>query len=196
MKNYFKITNLFLGLFLVFSFINVKALTPIQKDQPREQRLLQRQQEIEDKLKRDGSNPEKKIFNCTQVVEKIGNRKTQLDKTTANYSASITRIESLINSRIQELKTAGKDTTEIEANLAKFKSDAQGLIAKRQQLQTEISNVDTTTCSTNKLAFVSNVRNFNTSLKSLVQSQNQLKIFLRDNVVAKIKTLKGVANGQ
>lgn len=181
---------------LIFGSYSVKALTPEEKTQEREQRMLLKNQRETEKTEKTQAKEAKKLATCTEVASKITNRKTQVEKSITNYSSSISRIETTLNARIQELKTAGKDTSEIEANLAKFKSDAQALISQRQSLLSQIQNIDASNCQTNKQAFVTNVKNFNATLKTLVQSQNNLKKYLRDNVVAKIKALKETTNVQ
>jgi len=181
---------------LILGSYSVNALTPEQKTQEREQRMLLKEQKETERTEKKEAREAKKIATCTEVASKITNRKTQIEKSITNYTASINKIETTINTRIQELKTAGKDTSEIEANLAKFKSDAQALITQRQSLLSQIQNIDASSCQTDKQAFVSNVKNFNATLKTLVQSQNNLKKYLRDNVVAKIKALKETTDVQ
>lgn len=170
----------------------------VNKQEVKEKRMEEKQElkvmKEEKKEEMAQTKAAKRLATCTEVSSKIVNRKTQLEKSVTNYQASIAKIDTLISKRIQELKTAGKNTAEIEANYAKFKSDAQSIVAQRQTLLSKLQNIDTTNCQTDKNAFATNVKSFNATLKTIVESQNNLKKYLRDNVVAKIKSLKEVSN--
>ncbi len=190
MENKKKLLPILVLTVLISNVLAVNALTPEEKASNKEERSQMKLQKEEEKKVREETREAKKIATCTEVVSKIGNRKTQLEKSITNYQAKISRIETSLNTRIQELKTEGKDTSEIETNIVKFKSDAQGILSQRQALLTQLQNIDTSSCQTDKRAFSKNSKAFNASLKSVVTAQNNLKIFIIDNIVAKIKALK------
>lgn len=160
----------------------------------REIRQIKKVDENYDKSSKPQKMELKKAQNCEAVVTKIQNRKTQIQSLSNNYSKTLSRIEELISKRIQNLKSQGKDTAEVEANFVKYKSDSQNLLAKYKEILTSLNSIDTSACQTNKNAFSTNVKNFNSNLRVQMQAQNALKKFVRDSIVAKIKVLEGKSN--
>jgi chromosome segregation ATPase len=172
----------------------VHALTTEEKGALREERTKMKEQREDEKNQRETARIEKKTAKCTEITSKIANRKTQIEKAISNYSSSITKIEGLLNTRIQELKTAGKDTSEIEANLNTFKSISSNVATKQQALLSQLQGIDATTCETNKTALSTSMKSFNASVKEINTLKVEVKKYIRDNIVAKIKALKEVSN--
>ena len=121
--------NLYAILILVFIFnIEVSAQIkekPILNKQEKEIQKGEKEKENESRIEK---REERRITNCSEISSKVINRKTQLEKTVNNYSNSINRVETVIKARIDALKKDGKDTSEIEGNLAKYKSESQVLL--------------------------------------------------------------------
>ena len=153
----------------------------------------EKEKEIESRIEK---REERGITNCSEISSKVINRKTQLEKTVNNYSNSINRVETVIKARIDALKKDGKDTSEIEGNLAKYKSESQVLLNQRKELLNQLQTTSTTNCQTNRTALTTNIKKFNELQKSLLKSQQDLNKYLKENVVAKIKSLKGDKNEQ
>lgn len=195
---------IFLSTLLAVFILNtsaVHALTSEEKTLQREERTKMKEQRQEEKTlretektQRETERVEKKTLRCTEVAERLTNRKAQIEKAISNYSASITKIEGMLNTRIQELKTAGKDTSEIEANLGTFKTNAGIVTSKQQALLEQLQNIDASKCETEKNVLSTNMKAFNSSVKEINTLKVEVKKYIRDNIVAKIKALKETAN--
>ena len=104
-------------------------------------------------------------------------------------SQSISNIESSIQTKIETLKTAGKDTSLIESNFTKFKSDSSQILDEKQALINQLSALSGTDCKADKKTFASSLKNFNSSLRTHIQNYGNLKSFLRTTVINEIKKL-------
>ena len=177
-------------------FVFTVNAQPGERGELRKQEIKEERKELkETKISEKAEiKKQKRIETCNSVSEKIVNRKTQIEKLSLNYKSSINRIETNLNLRVTKLKTTGKDTSEIETNLLKFKNDSQSLLEKYNQILTNLSNINTSGCQTDKNAFVTNVRSFNATLKTQMEAQNTLRKFVRDNIVSKLKVLEGANN--
>ena len=140
------------------------------------------------------------VSSCDNLQTRITNRETMMQNSLNVSSQAIANIESSIETKVTALKTAGKDTTTLEANFGNFKKQASQVLAERQALINQLKTLQSSDCQADKKTFATGLKNFNGSFKTHGKSMEVLKTYLRQNVISVIKSLNGTkennTNGQ
>jgi hypothetical protein len=159
-----------------------KTLIKEEKTAQKDAKLLDKQEKTEAKAQRVTAS-------CDKVSAIISKRLINLQNSLNKSSQTISNIESSIQTKIDALKTAGKDTSLIESNFAKFKSDSSQILAEKQALINQLSDLAGSDCKADKKTFASSLKIFNSSLRTHILNYGNLKSFLRTTVIIEINKL-------
>ncbi len=187
-----KLNKKYLSLFIVAA--QVFMLTSVNaQPENKEQKVSERAQKVQENAQLREEKAEVKTqritASCDNVSLRVSKRLTHLQESLNKSTQAISNIEASVQSKVDTLKTAGKDTTLIEANFSKFKTDADQILSEKQVLINQLTTLAGTDCKLDKKAFATSLKNFNNSLRTHTQNYGNLKSFLRTNVINEIKKL-------
>lgn len=159
------------------------------KQEQKAQRETLKSEKTEAKETKMAEKTQRAAVSCQKISENIAKRSEVLSKSLSKSTQSISDIEASIQSKIDSLKTAGKDTSAIESNFNSFKTQATEVLAQRQVLITQLGTLAGTDCNADKKTFAQSLKNFNNSFRTHETTYGNLKSFLKSNVLAEIKKL-------
>jgi hypothetical protein len=184
-KEGIKLIKNYLSLFIVATQVFMLTSANAQPEN-KEQRVQEKAQLREEKTE---AKAQRVTASCDKVSTNISKRLTHLQESLNRSTQAIANIEASVQTKIETLKSAGKDTTLIETNFSMFKTDADQILAEKQVLINQLTSLSGTDCQSDKKTFATSLKNFNNSLRTHTQNYVNLKSFLRTNVVNEIKKL-------
>lgn len=128
---------------------------------------------------------------CTNVTTRVQNRVKVLENSYNMASQVISNIQASIQKKIDSLKTAGKDTTKLEAVFSSFKTKSTEVLAQRQVMISQLKSLQTSDCSSDPKKFQSSLKQFNGAEKTHTDFMKTLKEYLKQSVLPEIKALSG-----
>lgn len=167
-----------------------------QKQQEKQQKVEAREQKELDRQNR-GTNPEGrlKLRTCENISGSMSKKISAMDTSISKRKQVMANIEASIQTKINNLKTAGKDTSTIEANFAAFKEKSDAYILEKEAVLTKLKEISALNCETDKETLVQSIRNFNSAFKNHNQKSQEVKKLLVDTVLNPLKALQGKTTG-
>lgn len=127
---------------------------------------------------------------CDLITSRVAGREKYLENSISKLEQTTSKIKTKIQEQINKLKAEGKETNQIESNLVTFEERSQKVITEKQGLLTQIQSINPANCETDRASFTNSLKEFNTSFKNHIKSQNELRTFVRENLISPIKALK------
>lgn len=190
-----KYLSLFIVATQVFMLTSVNAQPEnkeqraMEKAQLREEKTAEKDAKLLNKQEKTEAKAQRVTASCDKVSASVSKRLAHLQESLNKSTQAIANIEASVQSKIDTLKATGKDTTLIESNFAKFKTDAEQILAEKQVLINQLTTLSGTDCQADKKTFATSLKNFNNSLRTHTQNYGNLKSFLRTNAINEIKKL-------
>ena len=188
-------TNLFLSKSLltllgVAITISAAPLSLAQMYQNNENREIIKENREMIKDQRQEMQQERISQRCDLISSRVAGREKYLENSIPRFEQTTSKIRAKIQEQISILESQGKETTQIENNLVTFESNSQKILSEKQRLLSQLQGLNPANCDANRASFTNSLKEFNTSFRSHVKSQNDLRSFVRENLISPIKALK------
>jgi len=126
---------------------------------------------------------------CTETKAMIDKRLSLMQVNLSKRKALVTRVNTVLEKKIEYLKAKNLDTSKIEASLQTYTDSMNSLFAQREALVSSLSALTNFDCTSDPAGFKTNLKQFNQNFKNQNLDFNQLNKDLRVKVLYEISNL-------
>ena len=159
------------------------------KQEQKAQRETVKAEKMDAKETKMAEKTQRVTATCDKISANIAKRSEVLNKSLSKSTQSISNIEASVQTKIDSLKSEGKDTSTVEANFNSFKTQAAEVLAQRQVLINQLTTLSGIDCKADKKTFAQSLKNFNNSFRTHETTYGNLKSYLKTSVIVEIKKL-------
>lgn len=142
------------------------------------------------KTKIDEATKKRIIAKCKPAQTVVKGQETSIGSIGVNRGKAFTKISESVQKLVDKLKAAGKDTSEVEANLATAKTKADALTAAITAYKTTLGDLKDMDCATDPTAFAATLATARTQRDAAAAAAKDLRTFLSTTLKASIGKLK------
>lgn len=154
-----------------------------------QERLTKRKQELKTKLTKAQEARVKARCKAAQgIISKVSAHAKQADTSRAEvYSKIVERLTSLST----KLKDAGKDTTDLDKEIADLQTKIDTFNTDMTQLRQAAADLSNMDCSSDPSSFKASLESVRSSRESVAKDSQAIRTYLTETVKTTLNTLKG-----
>lgn len=142
------------------------------------------------KTKVDDATKKRIVAKCKPAQTIVKGAETSMTEVSSNRVKAFTKISEAVQKLIDKLKANGKDTTEVEADLAVAKTKAETLATAMTDYKATLADLRDMDCATDPTAFAATLATARTQRDAAKAAATDLRTYLSNTLKPAINKLK------